>query len=169
MIETNIELFKETNDTALKSTNISFVLSIFSGTPPNDELIDASENRYSNNYSITRIQAAMTEDQAMLASLSFEHSICAEYEGMNDIILPFSDSIREMEVVAEGTASWFMLYRAQSSYAGSNHLSAPLLYSPILIIGSVGDLGSGADLEIPGSVVATANTFKCNDIKFSVI
>ena len=170
MLESNVEFFKQTNATALDATNTSFVLSLFSGDIPTDEYIEDTAKTYSNNYyDIIKIQAGLSEAQVHLASIAFEAAINAEYEGSNEVILPFSDSIREMSVLAEGTASWFLLYRAQSAFNADSHLDSNALYGPIVILGSVGDLESGADLELPNSEVSLSRTFKCNDIKFSIV
>lgn len=169
MLNSNVEFFKKTSETAMDANNTSFILDLFAGTAPTEAFIEGSEFLKSSRYDMVSIYGALSEEQSMLATISFESNIKAEYEGSNTVVLPFSDSTREMAVLAEGSATWFMLYRSTASFAGENHIDNTDLLATMIMIGSVGDLGSGSDIEIPNSAIALDRAFKCNDIKFNLV
>ena len=100
--------------------------------------------------------------------MAFETNIVAEYEG-DDIIFTLSDSLREFSTEVDGIAAWFILACTAGSYTEDSQFTDANMLANMLILGTVGDLGSGADLEIPNSEISASRTFKCGDLKFSIV
>lgn len=173
MIETNLEFFRKSNSNSLENISRSLVLEVYSGPIPDESFFEADKHVSSNYYSVTSIRQDLgdLEGVVRLGSMAFESSIIAEYIGYTgDLVLPLSDSIRELVIEGEGTASWFLMYMSTDNYpeAGSS-VSDTSILATMLILGSIGNLGSGADMELPDAEIVEDRTFKCGDLNFSVV
>lgn len=166
MLDSNSAFFRALTRLGFETTSYSTCINIYSGTVPTDEFIE--QNVTGNLYDVKAITDSLPAESVLLGNLAFENSIVSEYEGNDHFVIPLSDSIREIAVKATGVATWFMLY-------SSNKLTNPdpSLETSInayqIIIGTVGDIGSGADLELPESSLDLNKDYKCNDIVVSLI
>ena len=168
MIRTNLEFFQVATRQGFSSTNLGLVLEIFSGTVPDDSAITNIDNHV-GTFALDLIRQDLPEDNERLGIMCFEPNIVAEYEGKSKVILPLSDSVRELFVEAEGTATWFLLYSSNQNTSPELVAKASNIRGYQLLKGTVGDLGSGADIEVPEASVSFDRDFKCGDVAFNLV
>lgn len=167
MISANVELFNATTYANLRLAHLPFCVEVYTGTMPSDDVFTNPDNHSGNDYSLDSIRSSLPEDCVRLGSLCFEADIIAEYAG-NIVVLPLSDSVKEMEVESAGTATWFMLYTSTSST--TNQITSGASFSARqMLVGTVGDLSSGSDMEVPNSEVTLDRDFKFGDVTFNLV
>ena len=167
MLDSNSAFFKAATKDSFLVTSHSVVIELYNGTMPDDALFLDETHHSSNRYTMDTLKAALNPDNTMLAGLGFETNIIAEYEGADTIVFPLSDSVREFYVQSAGTATWFMMYIHQGSVTDPS--TATGLVAPQILIGTVGDIGSGEDLELPSAEIAVDRDFKCSDVVINLV
>lgn len=166
MLDSNSAFFRAITASGFVTNGYSAGINIYSGDAPTDEFIE--QHVSGNEYDIISMTNALPVSNTLLGTLGFESTINAEYEGDDHFVLPLSDSTREIVVKETGVASWFMLYSVPKALNDDPTSQSPLTALQI-IVGTVGDLGSGADLELPESSLDINKDYKCNDITVSLI
>lgn len=167
MLDSNEAFFRVATNQSFLTPSHSAVIELYSGTMPDDSIFLDEANYSNNTFDMDKIRAALNVDNTKLAGLGFEPAIIAEYEGKDRIVFPLSDSTREFHVYEAGTATWFMMH----FYPGDVNDPDPInsMKSSQVIIGTVGDLASGEDLELPGATVSLDRDFKSSDVVINLV
>ena len=166
MLDSNSAFFRAITKLGFETNSYTTAISIFSGDQPTEEYIESYVSP--TQYDISSIIANLDPSSVLLGNIGFETQITSEYEGDDDFVIPLSDSLNEITVKASGTATWFLMYAIVKNVATDVSQTASL-FSFQVILGTVGDLGSGADLELPESSLDINKDYKCSDIKISLI
>lgn len=168
MLDSNSAFFKAMVSTGFDTPSQSFCIEIYDGTMPDDAHILANQGALAN-YNVDELRNSFV-GTSLLGAMGFETSIIAEDLGDDNLVVPLSDSVRELVVSKAGTATWFMLYVAVGSIgSGDDPTEVANLKAHQLLVGSVGTLGSGADLELPNAEIALDRDYKCSDINISLV
>lgn len=160
MLASNPELFRLVTQANLE-TNTSMTMEIFNGTAPDDSIFQDPANYEGPAFDIDVLRTKLNVDNTRLAFISFENTLNANYLSATRFVFPFGDSARELQLEAEGTATWFMLYSANEVDVPINDTSTAAYQ---VFVGTVGDIGSGADLELPLAEISFSKDLKCSDL-----
>lgn len=166
MMDSNSAFFRALTYRGFVSNDRATCISIFSGTAPTEETIASFTS--GDIYQVTSLLSAIEESSTLLANLTFEASITSEFLGDDNFVIPLSDSTRELIVKATGTASFFIMYAPLSNTVSLDPSESSGLSAYQILVGSVGSIGSGEDLELPDSEISLLKDYKCSDINVSL-
>lgn len=171
MISTNVDFFRASTWSNMSITTVSFCLEVFSGPMPGDDVFENPDFfTTSHVFNIQPLRDSLPVECVRLGVLAFETNIVVEYVNDSNAVIPLSDSVRELLVEQDGTATWFMLYASTANVPTAQSLSASTtMQASQILVGTVGDIGSGADLEVPNSEVIATRDFKCGDVTFNLV
>lgn len=145
------------------------VLYIFDGTYDFDDLIQNADKEDAQGYDFEKIYNEISAAGiTTVAQIAFESNIHAVKLNENTVKFPLSESVYEIEKLSENTATWFMFIPTNNSFSESVMQTKALTASQIFV-GSVGDIGSGKDMELPGAAFAVDKDYKATDLEFKLV
>ncbi len=144
-----------------KSLHVHF----FSGAYPTDEEIQVT--LASTVYSMSLIQGVINANGGVQQGhITYASDIRSRHDATS-IMMDLASRAEEISVHANDPISYFLMVYSNTS---TSHATAKnLTYSAHqIMLGSVGDIASGKDMEIAGGLFAADTVFKINDIKFNI-
>lgn len=143
------------------SDDVSVVL--FEGAPPSKaDLIANVDSWHADGWAVftSGIKTWITDTHGTpeLATCTFSDFYYQEHTEFTKVKLSFSRRPELFTPTANGTAGWFMIIcnSGNGAFTGG--------YVRYAAVGTVGALGSGADLELSNPVISTTQELKINDI-----
>lgn len=102
----------------------------------------------------------------LIGELAAENLVNANFQNKERIVVPFAGDPTEMVVKQTGNPTWMIVQVVEKAAAQSDMYfdswgSDVVIYS---IVGSVGAIGSGADIEIVDGEIVDGNTYKLNNL-----
>lgn len=153
-------------------TNYNSVLYLFDGTFNHNDILEDVLNAASsqaNGYDIAKVKSAIeSAGSNVKGSFLFETSIIAERPNENLIVFPLSRSAVEMVKYSEGAVTWFLYARA-SSTVNQTKVEDGSYSAYQILVGSIGDIGSGSDMELPGAALSNDVDYKATDISINLV
>lgn len=145
-------------------------LMLFDGTYSLDEFLGSAASTSSGNFYLLPIlqELAANTDCTMKGYMWFEQSLVARRPNEDTVVFPLSESRRELEKESEGAVTWFMYVRSYNSISNSD-ITGGSLTAQQIIVGSVGDIGSGADMEFPGAALSNDVDYKATDLTLKLV
>lgn len=141
---------------------------LFTGTIPTkaelNEFMSTSDVKQLTNWKAW--MTAREDSPVLIGELSCEQLVNANFQSVEQIVVPFAGDPAEMQVRQAGIPTWMMVHVCEKG-AGQSDMyydswgSDEVLYS---IVGTVGDVGTGADIEIVDGEIIDGNTYKVNNL-----
>lgn len=159
----------------LATTAYRKMLTVYGGTPLTKADIEAALYSSVSGTGIMNGTTRGQYNQALINSLAiakggvlrgfinYPTTVVPQILGANKFRLPFAESNTEMTKVAVGECTWFTMTILASTATGPT--SSALV--AMLGIGSIGDIGSGADLELLNSAIDNSVAVRANDLTFT--
>lgn len=159
---------------ALNNTNIinssKKLMVMFDGTMPTKEQFEAvmyttiRNSTIRGQYNIaSMITWATGLGNTVRAHCLYPVTVPAHHMGPTKIRFPLSVQPEEFTKVDPGTVNWFMFLCVATSATTYNSNVAVYWGG----IGDVGDVGSNADIILPGSLINAVDALKANDLIFN--
>jgi len=169
MMRMNPAMFDQVTYNDMGSNTYMSVLYVFDGEYNFDELIQSADKESASGYDFKKIyDEIIATGVNLVAQIGFETAIHAEKLNETTVQFPLSESVYEIEKLSENTATWFMFIPSHSAYSPAVVESKEFDASQIFV-GSVGDIGSGKDMELPGSAFAADKDYKATDLEFKLV
>lgn len=169
MIRLNPAMFDQITYNNLGHTSFMNVLYVFDGAYDFDAIIQDAANSSATGYDLASIIAQINSAGSnVVGQVGFEIGIIAERLNETNIKFPLSESVYEIEKLSNNPAGWFMFAITNSGYSETS-VQSKALTATQLFIGSVGDIGSGADMEIPGAAFDPNIDYKATDLEFELV
>lgn len=159
---------------AANNTNIinssKKLLIMFDGTMPTKEQFESvmhttlRQGTIRGQYNLTAIvNWAVGLGSTVRAHCLYPVTVPAHHMGPTKIRFPLSAQQEEFSKLAVGNVSWFMFLTVGTTATTYNSNVACYW----LGIGDIGDIGSNADLILPGTVINNVDALKANDLIFN--
>lgn len=146
------------------NNQFSDVLYLFDGTYNFDSIIMDDQNTIGGWYDIKKITDAIeAQGSSIKGGMYFETTLHARRPNENTIVFPLSESTSELKQYSEGAVTWFMFIPSLVAI-NDGVLDSKAVKGSQVLVGSVGDIGSGADLEIPGATLSSSKDYKATDL-----
>lgn len=115
-------------------------------------------------YSLTLLnQWAVALGSTLKAWCRYENTLQGHHIGPTKFRFPLSERAEEFTKISGGTVSWFLF--ATCATAAVDMTSSQPAY--FVGIGTIGDVGSNADMVLAGSAIDMSKVLKGNDLTFN--
>jgi hypothetical protein len=151
-----------------KTNNTAKTLILMSGPVPTKEMfekalpdLEVEEGRIGGEKLATWTSS---RNNFPMAEAKYPSSLKLSFLGPRDFKFSISRQYEIMSVLSSGEPTWFMFiswYNASQRVWGTSFLDN-------LIIGTIGDENSSADMKIKGGLISVGVPLKANDIEFRV-
>lgn len=143
------------------------ILTLWTGPVPTEEEIKAVINTGPRTGYYVNDLIANMEGKGNVCQGYIKYSTSFRPTQSNEgIVHELASRPEEFLVLNEDAVGYMILFVADGSGIGIEPFSG---VSAILITGSVGDIGSGKDLEIPTGALSSATTYKADDFVFNFV
>lgn len=161
MIKLNNSMKQIANKYYETTANTRRVLWVFSGTKPTKAQIQAL---ISNGLIMSNSLKALG---TLRLSAVYEPTVQPVMVNKNLQRWPFGGVNADFVVHSPGPAQWFVFMLCSTNINSPNFTTNAEVYQAY--IGSAGDIGSGAEMELLTGMVETDRVYKANDIELRVI
>lgn len=145
------------------TTSSKFGIILLDGVMPTEEvLIDKVNGTY---YYMNTLAGKISGINSVKGVINYATDFRGEVDN-NQFKLELAKRLEEFELLEVGAVTWFMAAYCTSAVTAAQ-MKTFSFEARQLIVGSVGAIGSGADMEIPLGAIAEDTTYKSNDIKFN--
>lgn len=172
MIRMNPTMFDQLTYSNFANTGLNSVMYVCDGVVDFDTIMEDVANAASGihlGYNFIDVRRALEAAGATFRGyFCFEPHLIARRPNENLVVFPLSESRVEMVKDSEGAVSWFIFAVPTTSAAEPNASSGDFNAMQIFI-GSIGDIGSGKDMEIPGAAVSNDVDYKATDLTFELV
>lgn len=105
-------------------------------------------------------------DASLIGELVSENIVNANFQSNERLVVPFAGDPTEMVIHKTGNPTWMVVHAVMKSASQSDMYKDSwsndiVIYS---VVGSVGGLESGADIEIVDGEIVEGNTYKLNNL-----
>jgi hypothetical protein len=170
MININSAMFDQLTYNNFGSISYNGVMYVFDGTYDFDSIIEDESNTTGSFYNLGLILSDLEAAGAVRrGGIVFEKPLYARRPNENTVVFPLSESTSELTKYSEGNVTWFMYIRTYASVDTEAKLETPTFTGYQLVVGSIGDIGSGADMEIPGAAISNDKDYKVTDLVLNLV
>lgn len=106
---------------------------------------------------------ALAKGATLRGYINYPTTVVPQILGANKLRFPLAENNTEMVKSAVGDCTWFTL----TILASAATLPTSSVATYFIGVGSIGDIGSGADMELLGSAIDSVTAVRANDIVFS--
>ncbi len=149
--------------------NLYYSVYFFSGRIPTKEEFDeyyTTETLIAGNKFVPKFLAGTpNEDRVFLAELRTERTYGSRLTAQEQVLVRLASDPQELVITKEGTPTWALITTTSSrgeAYASLNGSSVEWQHT---YIASVGNVGSGEDIEIKDGVISQEVTYKLNSLR----
>lgn len=146
--------------------NNTLHLALFSGTPPtDDQLLAMLGSNQTVAWSTAAIAAFATATNFLADVTLLSHQFTFDPESMT-LLLPMSTQANLFTVTKSDAPTWFMIRRTSGAAATDNFVGfTGGSTASAIIVGTVGDENSTADLKLVGGLVTTNTPVRVSDLR----
>ena len=166
MIRINPDFYHSLNQDTLDEPR-THILLVWSGTVPTDEEINALKDvtpRLGYNFT-TLISDFASAGRVCQGELIYATDFRSK-RNQDSLIQEFASRPEELKVKGEELLTFFTMVVADGSGINLSNSSGT---ANMIILGSIGDIGSGADLELPTGALDQDTTYKADDFTFNFV